>query len=51
MAEKMWSHVKELLTKSCQIVSHQTEPDVILHLIDIAESFIIDHRSFCTAKL
>ena len=51
MAEKMWSYVKELIIRSSQILCHEIEPDIVLHLIDITENNILNQGSFVTAKL
>ena len=51
MAEKKWSYVKELIIRSSQMLCHEIEPDIVLHLIDITENNILNQGSFVTAKL
>lgn len=39
--EKIWDHIKELMITSTELISHEINPDIILHLIDIIEEAII----------
>lgn len=51
MAEKMWAYVKELIIQSSEILCHEIEPDIVLHLIDVTENSILNQGAFAPAKL
>jgi hypothetical protein len=47
----IWTHVKELIAKSSDILSYRIEPDLMFHFIDIIEDLIINQARLSTAKL
>lgn len=51
MAEKMWAYVKELIVRSSHILCYKIEPDIVLHLLDIAEDSLFNPGNLGTAKL
>jgi len=51
MAEKMWAYVKELIIRSSHILCYEIEPDIVLHLLDIAEDNLLGSGNLATAKL
>lgn len=51
MAEKMWTYVKELVIRSSHIICYKIEPDIVLHLLDIAEDSLFNQDGFVPAKL
>jgi len=51
MAKKIWAYVKELIIKSSQIIDYKLEPDVVSHLLDIAENKFLNHNNLATAKV
>lgn len=51
LTQKLWENVKELIIRSSQLLSYDTEPDIIFHLIDIIEDNISSTGVLFTAKL
>lgn len=47
----IWTHVKELIAKSSDILSYRIDPDLMFHFIDIIEDLIINQARLVTAKL
>lgn len=51
MVKKMWTYVKELIIKSSQIIGYKLEPDIVSHLLDIAENAFLNQNNLATAKV
>jgi len=51
MAQSLWENVKELITRSSDVLCHKIEPDTLFHFIDIIENTIIRHMRIASAKL
>jgi IS4 transposase len=47
----IWTHVKELIAKSSDVLSYRIEPDLMFHFIDIIEDLIVNQARMATAKL
>lgn len=51
LSRRIWTHVKELIAKSSDILSHRIDPDTIFHFIEIIEDLIVEQTQLVTAKL
>jgi len=51
VAEKIWNAIKEHMLTSSELICHEIEPNIILHLLDIIEYAIVSQIPQIPAKL
>jgi hypothetical protein len=49
-AQSIWTHVKELIIKSSDILSYKIDLDILFHVIDIIEDTTVKQIPNLTAK-
>jgi hypothetical protein len=51
LSRAVWANVKELITRSSDVLSYRIEPDLMFHFLDIIEDLIVGQTRWVTAKL